>query len=56
MDHYKIVSIDGRTFVFSIGASDEIKIGISESTDLGSLIGFCKRYRNDKLGVSLKYN
>ena len=53
MVHYKIVSIDGIMFGYAILTAYEIKIVIVGSTDLCSLIGYSKRYRNDKLGDSL---
>ena len=45
MVHFKIVSMDGIIFGFALGTQDEIKLGIIESTDMGSLI--------DKLSGSL---
>ena len=53
MVHFKIVSMDGIIFGFALGTQDEIKLGIIESTDMGSLIGSSKRYGYDKLSGSL---
>ena len=52
-DYFKIVSVNCTMFGFTLSTADAIKLGIIESTDLGSLIGFSKIYINGKFSVSL---
>ena len=44
---FEIVSIYGKMFGFALGTAYGIKLGMVESIDLGSLIGFPKIYRNN---------
>ena len=53
MVHHILVSIDGRIFGFVIGTADGIKLGIIKITNLGSLIGSSKIYKDRNIGVSL---
>ena len=39
MVNFKTVPIDGRIFGFEVGTEDRIKHGITERTDMCSLIG-----------------
>ena len=59
--HFKLESIDGRTFVFSLRTEDVIKIGLIERTDVNYLIDSSERYINHKIygslhGISRSWN